>query len=113
MNAKLVLGLGLLALLALVPTAAAQTSSCPDEASCRALGQGQANMGLAIGAGLAIGLAGLGTAIAQRDIGAAAVGATAENEGFLGKSLIYVAIPETIVILGFVIAFFLYGKIVL
>ena len=110
MNAKLVIGLGLLALLALVPTAAAQ-ASCPDEASCEALGKGTANMGLAIGAGLAIGLAGLGTGLAQRDIGAAAVGATAENEGFLGKSLIYVAIPETIVILGFVIAFFLYGSI--
>jgi V/A-type H+-transporting ATPase subunit K len=109
MNAKLVIGLGILALFALVPTAAAQ--GCTTDAGCASLGEGTANMGLAIGAGLAIGLAGLGTGLAQRDIGAAAVGATAENEGFLGKSLIYVAIPETIVILGFVIAFFLYTKI--
>ncbi len=106
MNAKLVIGLGLLALLAIVPTAAAQDTGGASDPSVLA-----GNGGLAIGAGLAIGLAGLGTGIAQRDIGAAAVGATAENEGFLGKSLIYVAIPETIVILGFVIAFFLYGKI--
>ena len=103
---KLVFGLGLLALVIALPTALAQET--PAEASDSPFaGTG----GIAIGAGLAIGLAGLGTGIAQRDIGAAAVGATAENEGFLGKSLIYVAIPETIVILGFVIAFFLYGKI--
>lgn len=108
MNAKLVFGLGLLALVIAVPTALAQDAAGAAGSSPSALA---GNGGLAIGAGLAIGLAGLGTGIAQRDIGAAAVGATAENEGFLGKSLIYVAIPETIVILGFVIAFFLYGKI--
>lgn len=107
MNAKLVFGLGLLALVIAVPTALAQEAGAGETSPSALAGNG----GLAIGAGLAIGLAGLGTGIAQRDIGAAAVGATAENEGFLGKSLIYVAIPETIVILGFVIAFFLYGKI--
>lgn len=104
MNKKLVFGMGLIALLTLVPTALAQaTGEQPSAFS----GVG----GIAIGAGLAIGLAGLGTGIAQRDIGAAAVGATAENEGFLGKSLIYVAIPETIVIFGLLIAFQLVGKI--
>ncbi|HVL48691.1 MAG TPA: ATPase [Candidatus Thermoplasmatota archaeon] len=68
-------------------------------------------MGLAIGAGLAIGLAGLATGIAQKDIGAAAVGATAEDAGFLGRGILLVAIPETIVIFGFVVAFLLLGKI--
>jgi len=67
--------------------------------------------GLAIGAGLAIGLAGLGTGIAQKDIGAAAVGAIAENPGFLGQGILFVAIPETIVIFGFVVAFLLLNKI--
>ena len=105
MNGKLVSGLGLAAL-CLLPTALAQDTGAG--AADNQYSQGGL---IAVGAGLAIGLAGLGTGIAQRDIGAAAVGATAENEGFLGKSLIYVAIPETIVILGFVIAFFLYGKI--
>lgn len=109
MNTKLVFGLGLLALVFAVPTALAQ-AQCTGE-DCEALASGTARGGLAIGAGLAIGLAGLGTGIAQSQIGAAAVGATAENEGFLGKSLIYVAIPETIVILGFVIAYFLYASI--
>jgi V/A-type H+-transporting ATPase subunit K len=105
MNAKLVFGLGLLALVTLAPTALAQEPAGEQPSAFSGVG------GIAIGAGLAIGLAGLGTGIAQRDIGAAAVGATAENEGFLGKSLIYVAIPETIVIFGLLIAFQLVGKI--
>lgn len=105
MNTKLVIGLGLLALCFLVPTALAQATEANEPSVFDGRG------GIAIGAGLAIGLTGLGTAIAQRDIGAAAVGATAENEGFLGKSLIYVAIPETIVIFGLLIAFQLVGKI--
>ncbi|HET6404149.1 MAG TPA: F0F1 ATP synthase subunit C [Candidatus Thermoplasmatota archaeon] len=105
MNAKLVFGLGLLALVLAVPTAVAQDTGGASDSPFAGVG------GIAIGAGLAIGLAGLGTGIAQRDIGAAAVGATAENDGFLGKSLIYVAIPETIVIFGLLIAFQLVGKI--
>ncbi|HLE98226.1 MAG TPA: F0F1 ATP synthase subunit C [Candidatus Thermoplasmatota archaeon] len=68
-------------------------------------------MGLAIGAGLAIGLAGVGTGLAQQGIGAAAVGAIAEDAGFLGKAILFVAIPETIIIFGFVVAFLLFGKI--
>ena len=107
MNTKLVLGLGLLALVFAIPTALAQDAGAGGSTPSALAGNG----GIAIGAGLAIGLTGLGTAIAQRDIGAAAVGATAENESFLGRSLIYVAIPETIVIFGLLIAFQLVGKI--
>jgi len=59
---------------------------------------------MAIGAGLAIGLAGIGTGIAQSHTGAAAVGAVAEDRGNFANSLIFIAIPETVVILGFVIA---------
>ena len=59
---------------------------------------------MAIGAGLAIGLAGIGTGIAQSHTGAAAVGAVAEDRGNFANSLIFIAIPETGVILGFVIA---------
>ncbi len=66
---------------------------------------------LAIGAGLAIGLAGLGTGVAQSQIGAAGVGATAENEKNFGKAIVFVALPETIVLFGFVIAFLLMGNI--
>lgn len=58
----------------------------------------------AIGAGLAVGLAGIGSGIAEKDIGAAAVGAMAENEALFGKGLIFTVIPETIVIFGLVVA---------
>ena len=58
----------------------------------------------AIGAGLAVGLTGLGSGIAEKDIGSAAVGAMAENEGLFGKGLILTVIPETIVIFGLVVA---------
>ncbi|MEK6985463.1 MAG: ATPase [Candidatus Thermoplasmatota archaeon] len=67
---------------------------------------------IGIGAGLAVGLAGIGTAIAQYSIGAAAVGATAEDEKNFGKGLTLTVIPETIVLFGFVIAFLLMGKMV-
>jgi V/A-type H+/Na+-transporting ATPase subunit K len=63
---------------------------------------------IAIGAGLAIGLAGIGTGIAQQGAGAAAVGATAEDPKMFGKGIVFMALPETIVIFGLVIAFLLY-----
>jgi len=59
---------------------------------------------IAIGAGLAVGLAGIGTGLAQKDIGAAAVGAITENPKMLGKALMFMVLPETIVIFGLVIA---------
>ena len=60
-----------------------------------------------LGAGVAIGVAGLGTGVAQAQVGAAAVGATAENPKMFGKGMIMMVLPETIVILGFVVAFLL------
>jgi len=66
---------------------------------------------IAIGAGLAVGLTGIASALAEKDIGAAAVGAMAEREELFGKGLILTVITETIVIFGFVIAFMLFGKI--
>ncbi len=65
---------------------------------------------VAIGAGIAIGLAGLGAGWAEKDIGSAAVGAIAENPKNFGRSLVMTVIPETIVIFGLVIAFLLMGK---
>jgi V/A-type H+-transporting ATPase subunit K len=59
---------------------------------------------LAIGAGLAIGLTGLGAGIAERAIGSAAVSAIAEKSEMFSKGLILTVIPETIVIFGLVIA---------
>lgn len=67
---------------------------------------------IATGAGLAVGLAGLGTGIAQSNIGAAAVGATAEDAKNFGKGLVLTAIPETIVLLGLVMGILLWLKMV-
>ncbi len=67
---------------------------------------------IAIGAGLAVGLAGLGSGWAEKDIGSAAVGAMAEDQKNFGKGLILTVIPETIVIFGLVMAILLWTKMV-
>ena len=66
---------------------------------------------MGIGAGIAVGLAGVGTGIAQSNIGAAAVGATAEDEKNFGKGLVMTVIPETVVIFGLVMAILLWLKL--
>jgi len=53
-----------------------------------------------LGAGLAVGLAGIGAGISQGNIGAAAVGMLAEDPGRFGHAIIFTALPESIVILG-------------
>ncbi len=63
---------------------------------------------IAIGAGIAVGLTGLGAGFAEKEIGSAAIGAMAENEKLFGKGLIMTVIPETIVIFGMVIAILLW-----
>lgn len=59
---------------------------------------------LAIGAGLAVGLAAIGTGVAQSRIGAAGAGAIAEKPELIGMIIILVALPETLVLLGFAVA---------
>ena len=55
--------------------------------------------GLAIiGAGIAVGLTGLGAGWAEKDVGAAAVGAMTEDVSLFGKGMILMVLPETIVI---------------
>jgi V/A-type H+-transporting ATPase subunit K len=53
---------------------------------------------------LAVGLTALATAIAQGRIGSAGAGTIAEKPETAGSIILLVAIPETMVILGFVIA---------
>ena len=65
----------------------------------------------AIAAGLAVGLCALGTGFAQAKIGAAGGGALAERPELSGVMIILVAIPETAVIMGFVIAISILGKL--
>ena len=59
---------------------------------------------LAIGAGIAVGLAAIGTGYAQGRIGSAGIGAIAEKPELTGRVILLVAIPETLVILGFAVA---------
>jgi len=66
---------------------------------------------IAVGMGLAVGLAALGTGVAQARIGAAGVGAVAEDRGNFGTALIFLLLPETLVIFGLVAFFILNGKL--
>jgi V/A-type H+-transporting ATPase subunit K len=59
---------------------------------------------LAIGAGLAVGLGALATGFAQARIGSAGIGAIAEKPELTGRVILLVAIPETLVILGFAVS---------
>lgn len=63
----------------------------------------------AIGAALAIGIPAIAAGIAEKEIGAAAVGAMAEKEELFVKGLILTVLPETIVLFGFVIAYMILG----
>ncbi len=58
---------------------------------------------VALAAALAVGLCAIATGIAQSRIGAAGCGALAEKPEVSGTVIVLVAIPETMVILGFVI----------
>lgn len=57
-----------------------------------------------IGAAIAIGGSAIGTAIAQAAIGSAGMGLLAEKPEEMGRVLLFVVLPETIVIFGFVVA---------
>jgi V/A-type H+-transporting ATPase subunit K len=59
---------------------------------------------MALSAGLAIGLPALATAWAQGRIGPAAAASLAEKPELSTTAIILIAIPETMVILGFVVA---------
>jgi V/A-type H+-transporting ATPase subunit K len=64
----------------------------------------------AIGIGLAVGLSALGTGLAQSRIGPAGLGSAAEKPEMQGLALIFLLLPETLVIFGLVVAFMLIGR---
>lgn len=64
---------------------------------------------LGIGAGLAIAGGAIAAGMAEKEIGAAAVGAMAEKEELFSKGLILTVIPETLVIFGLVVAILIIG----
>lgn len=94
--------IGFLVLVALVSVGFAQEAQ-----AARSIGDGL----IAIGAGLAIGIGAIGVGLAQAAIGSAGAGTLAERPQAFGQILIYLVIPETLIIFAFVIAFFLNGQI--
>ena len=64
---------------------------------------------LGIGAAVAIAGSAAAAAYAEKEIGAAAVGAMAEKEELFGKGLLLTVIPETLVIFGLVVAILILG----
>lgn len=64
---------------------------------------------LGLGAATAVGLAAIGTGMAQKEAMAAAIGAISENPKLFGKAIIFAVLPETILIFGFVTAFLIMG----
>ena len=77
----------------------------------QSVGGGLRAIGLAIGAGIAIAGAGLATGRAQAAVGAGGTGAITEKPELFGNVLLLFAIPETIVVFGFVIAILLWLKL--
>lgn len=61
-------------------------------------------------AALAIGLAALGTAYAQARIGSAGAGAITEKSEVAPQIFVLMALPETILLFGFVIAIMILNK---
>ncbi len=57
-----------------------------------------------LAAALAVGISGVGSAIAVSNTACAAIGAMTENEGTFGKSLVFVGLAEGIAIYGLLIA---------
>ena len=76
---------------------------------------GGSDWGIAIGAGLAIGLAGLGCGIGQGLTGSSAVQGIARNPAAAGQiqtpMILALALIESIALYGFVIGFMLQGKL--
>lgn len=95
-----VLVIVVLALVVGIPSLSAQEAEGGAEG-----GRGPLAIGLiALSAALAVGLTAIATGIAQSRIGAAGSGTIAEKPDSAGTIIVLVAIPETMVILGFVVS---------
>jgi V/A-type H+-transporting ATPase subunit K len=101
-----------IALLAVISLCLASTALCQDHAAAAepaAPSEKTPVIWKALGAALAIGFAAFATAWAQSKIGSSAAGAIAEKPEVGGLMIVLEALPETIIILGFVIAIMIVG----
>jgi V/A-type H+-transporting ATPase subunit K len=69
------------------------------------------NGAYAIGAAIAIAGGAIATALVQSNVGSSGMGLIAEKPEEFGKVIMLFAIPETLVLFGFVVAFMLMGHI--
>lgn len=75
------------------------------------LGYGVSKAGVAIAAGLAVGIAALGAGLGVGIIGSAALGAIAEKKEMGSWSFIFIALAEGVAFYGLIISFMLIGKL--
>jgi len=93
------------------PLAMAAEEAAGGNPATTSIGEGIRVAGIALAAAIALVGAALGTGRAQAAIGAGGTGAMAEKPELFINVLILVALPETIVVLGFVIGFLIVGNI--
>jgi len=108
-----VLALFLLPLALLIPIgfAAAMTVSTLQSSTPTSSGGTFDNFGLAVGAGLSIGLAALGAGIGISGAGSAAISALAEKPDTFFRSFLIVALAEALAIYGLIMGILLWIKI--
>jgi len=101
----LLLAVMLCALFATAGSVWAQEAQQPAQAATQEPKKRDIAVGLiAAAAAIAVGLCAIGTGLAQSRIGAAGAGTIAEKPEATGTIILLLAIPETMVILGFVVA---------
>ena len=98
--------IGFISLIALLGMGLAQEAEAVATAGA-SIGDGL----IAIAAALAIGIGAIAVAIAMAAIGSAGAGTLAERPEAFGQILIYLVIPETLIIFAFVITFFINNQI--
>lgn len=64
-----------------------------------------------LSAALSVGLGSIGAGVATGQAASAALGALSENEGVMGKALIFVALAEGVAIYGLIIAFMILQRV--
>ena len=104
-----------LALATIAMSTLASTTAFAQEGAAQAAGGGSAGAMAALGAGLAIGLAVIGGGLGQGRAAAAALEGISRNPGATSRiqtpMIIGLALIESLVLLAFVIALFLYQKV--
>lgn len=97
--------------LALIGVAVSAVSALAEPVAAVGGGDSMRTLGLALAAGITMGLSVIGSGMAVGRIGAAAMGAAAEKPELLTRSLLFVALAEGLAVLGFAIAIMLVQKI--